>query len=107
MAPPSTAAATAAATGLGNDHSLVTGDLGVVELLLAAGAALDDPGMVEEGRRYALDVLDDIGRHQPRCGHPHGIEAPGLLFGLAGIGYGLLRAEDPGSVPSVLTPGLG
>ncbi|MFL6196078.1 MAG: hypothetical protein ACJ75H_18005 [Thermoanaerobaculia bacterium] len=27
---------------------------------------------------------------------------PGLLTGLAGIGYGLLRAADPEHVPSVL-----
>jgi hypothetical protein len=31
------------------------------------------------------------------------VESPGLMTGLAGIGYGLLRAADPECVPSVLT----
>jgi lantibiotic modifying enzyme len=30
------------------------------------------------------------------------VEAPGLMNGLAGIGYGLLRLAAPTSVPSIL-----
>ena len=36
------------------------------------------------------------------CGIPHGIETPGLMIGLAGVGYGLLRLAAPNDVPSVL-----
>jgi Lanthionine synthetase C-like protein len=31
-----------------------------------------------------------------------GVESPGLMTGLAGIGYGLLRLAEPTRVPSVL-----
>ena len=49
-----------------------------------------------------VSVLDSVQRVGPTCGTPRGIESPGLLTGLAGIGYGLLRAGFPGDVPSVL-----
>lgn len=38
-------------------------------------------------------------------GSPLGVELPGLLVGLAGIGYGLLRIAEPERVPAVLTMG--
>ncbi|NJL57749.1 hypothetical protein HC928_23425 [bacterium] len=37
------------------------------------------------------------------CGTPTGVETPGLMMGLAGIGYQLLRLANPQSVPSILT----
>lgn len=37
------------------------------------------------------------------CGTPRGIATPGLMLGLAGIGYGLLRQIDSQLFPSVLT----
>ena len=36
------------------------------------------------------------------CGNPLGVESPGLMTGLAGIGYALLRLAAPAQVPSVL-----
>ena len=41
-----------------------------------------------------------------KCGLPQGHETPGLMMGLAGIGYGLLRLAWPERVPSVLAPGI-
>ncbi len=41
-----------------------------------------------------------------RCATPLAVETPGLMTGLAGIGYQLLRLADPASVPSVLDPDL-
>lgn len=38
-----------------------------------------------------------------RCGTPAGLEVPGLMTGIAGIGYGLLRLTRPDRIPSVLT----
>jgi lantibiotic modifying enzyme len=38
------------------------------------------------------------------CGIPEGGETPGLMLGLAGIGYFLLRVYDARSVPSILLP---
>jgi lantibiotic modifying enzyme len=36
-------------------------------------------------------------------GVPLNVETPGLLLGLAGIGYELLRLAEPERVPSLLT----
>jgi lantibiotic modifying enzyme len=33
---------------------------------------------------------------------PRGAEPPGLMIGLAGVGYGLLRLAAPERVPAVL-----
>ncbi|HEX3789698.1 MAG TPA: type 2 lanthipeptide synthetase LanM family protein [Pseudonocardiaceae bacterium] len=92
------AMSTALASGLGVNHSLCHGDLGVVELLLVGGHG--------EAVRVAGAVLADIERGGWRCGVPTGVETPGLMAGLAGIGYGLLRVADPAGVPSVLGMGL-
>jgi len=53
-------------------------------------------------RHRAGLILDVISRHGPYCGTPGGIATPGLLNGLAGIGYGLLRLGFAERVPSAL-----
>ncbi|MDR3531448.1 MAG: lanthionine synthetase LanC family protein, partial [Rhodopila sp.] len=63
----------------------------------------DDP----ELRRRAYLVGDlGIARHGSSsawpCGVPGGGETPGLLLGLAGIGYFYLRLHSPSEVPSIL-----
>ena len=47
-----------------------------------------------------LDSMDERGW---LCGVALGVETPGLMTGLAGIGYGLLRLADPHRVPDLLT----
>ncbi|HEY0733850.1 MAG TPA: type 2 lanthipeptide synthetase LanM family protein [Herpetosiphonaceae bacterium] len=88
--------------GFGLNHSLCHGDLGNLELLLQAGMLLDDPHWQAETRRIASLVVESIDRHGWRSGIPLGVESPGLMTGLAGIGYGLLRLAAPEQVPSVL-----
>lgn len=44
----------------------------------------------------------DVERAERSTGVPFNVETPGLMTGLAGIGYGLLRLADPQNVPSVL-----
>jgi lantibiotic modifying enzyme len=93
---------TTVASGLGGSHCLCHGDLGNLELLLQAGRGdwgAEWKTVVDDA---AASVLDDIERHGYRCGSPSGVETPGLMTGLAGIGYGLLRVAQPESVPSVL-----
>ncbi|WP_460397262.1 hypothetical protein, partial [Actinophytocola sediminis] len=53
-------------------------------------------------RRRAGLVLDAIHRYGPAGGVPREVPTPGLLTGLAGIGYGLLRLGFADRVPSVL-----
>jgi lantibiotic modifying enzyme len=78
------------------DLSLCHGELGIADVLTAI------PGTEPARRRYAGLVLAAINRYGPRCGTPDGVPTPGLLTGLAGIGYGLLRLGFANQVPSVL-----
>jgi type 2 lantibiotic biosynthesis protein LanM len=89
------------AVGLGRDHSLCHGDLGSLELLLTAREVLGEAAG-DEVERQAAVVLEGIERHGWLSGVPLGVETPGLMVGLAGIGYALLRLAEPRRVPSVL-----
>jgi lantibiotic modifying enzyme len=92
---------TTLAQGFGRNHSLCHGDLGNLELLVYAGQRLD-PRWEAEAKRLASTILDDSQHHDWFCGVPLEVETPGLMTGLAGIGYELLRLAEPVRVPSVL-----
>ncbi|MBD2299598.1 type 2 lanthipeptide synthetase LanM family protein [Nostoc sp. FACHB-190] len=97
-----TALKTTITQGFGSNHSLCHGDLGNLELLLQASLTLDDPQWKTQGDRLAAAILEGINQHGWLCGVPLGVETPGLMTGLAGIGYELLRLAAPEIVPSVL-----
>jgi lantibiotic modifying enzyme len=88
--------------GFGHNHSLCHGDLGNLELLLMASETLEDPRWTREVKRLSAAILVSIERDGWLCGTPQGVESPGLMTGLAGIGYQLLRLAEPQRVPSVL-----
>jgi type 2 lantibiotic biosynthesis protein LanM len=88
--------------GFGSNHSLCHGDLGNLELLRLAGLKLGETRWQAEADRLAAIILEDIEQHGWICGNPLGVESPGLMTGLAGIGYALLRLAEPDRVPSVL-----
>jgi type 2 lantibiotic biosynthesis protein LanM len=89
------------------DLSLCHGELGIADVLTTLAPHVPDAAAAR--RRRAGLVLDALDRYGPCCGTPDGVPTPGLLTGLAGIGYGLLRIGFPERVPSVLllqpTPG--
>ncbi|MBO4205382.1 type 2 lanthipeptide synthetase LanM family protein [Micromonospora echinofusca] len=115
VAPPGTTVADLATRPLLDDLSLCHGELGVADTLVGltgtgagAGGGADPPGDGDDAdpatlaaARYA-GILGALARSGPRCATPDGVPTPGLLTGLAGIGYGLLRIAAPGRVPSVL-----
>jgi type 2 lantibiotic biosynthesis protein LanM len=83
------------------DLSLCHGELGVIEaltILAGRGNELAATVLPHSASRM-LGALDTYG---PRCGTPDGVLSPGLLTGLSGIGYGLLRLGFPETVPSLL-----
>jgi type 2 lantibiotic biosynthesis protein LanM len=88
--------------GFGSNDSLCHGDLGNLELLVRAqelgyhGEWEDD--LAFHSARLVARLLES----NWRCGVPGGVETPGLMTGLAGIGYGLLRLAAPERVPSLL-----
>jgi type 2 lantibiotic biosynthesis protein LanM len=88
--------------GFAMNHSLCHGALGNMELLLTAARRLDRPGDREALERAMAVVVGSIEANGPVTGVPLGVETPGFMTGLAGIGYELLRLAEPDKVPSVL-----
>ena len=100
-AEPQRAVATLTKRPVMRDLSLCHGEMGIVEALTVL-AHSDDRDLALARDRHAGLVLDAIGRHGPLCGTPGQTITPGLQYGLAGIGYGLLRAAFSDRVPSAL-----
>jgi type 2 lantibiotic biosynthesis protein LanM len=90
------------AEGFGGSQCLCHGDLGNLELVREAGRVLADEALTTEADRLAARILARIESGGLRCGTSARTESLGLMTGLAGIGYGLLRAAWPERVPSVL-----
>ena len=81
-----------------SDHTLCHGDFGRMEFLLHASRILAD---TQTTKPIAVDI--EAARQDGwLCGTPQNVEVPGLMTGLAGIGYSLLRLADPSVVPSIL-----
>jgi len=93
---------TTVARGFGANHSLCHGDLGNLELLTEAARQMRDDRLAKEADWRVAQILASIEEHGWLCGVPLGVETPGLMNGLAGIGLGLLRVAFPDLVPSVL-----
>jgi type 2 lantibiotic biosynthesis protein LanM len=91
------------AKGFGLSHILCHGDLGNLELLLCAARAFPGSPWGAEADRLAGGILNSIERDGWLCANPRNLHSPGLMTGLSGIGYVLLRLSEPGQVPSVLT----
>jgi type 2 lantibiotic biosynthesis protein LanM len=85
-----------------SDLSLRHGELGIADALTEPIAASEDLATRRAWRHHCDLILGAVQRHGPSCATPGGIMTPGLLDGLAGIGYGLLRLGFPDTVPSVL-----
>lgn len=98
------AAAAAARLGLGWNHCLCHGDLGAWELLDRAIAANLAPAGVSRESLLA-EIVTSVENNGPVCGSVREVFMPGLMTGLGGIAYQLLRAHPDSDLPSVLTLG--
>jgi type 2 lantibiotic biosynthesis protein LanM len=97
-----TAAESTIENGFGRNHCLCHGDLGNLELVTMAASRLGRPDWAARSGRIAGGILAGIRERGWLPGIPGCAEPPGLMVGLAGIGYGLLRLAAPRRVPSVL-----
>ncbi|HEV2376355.1 MAG TPA: type 2 lanthipeptide synthetase LanM family protein [Streptosporangiaceae bacterium] len=84
------------------DLSLCHGELGITEVLTILATHSKGKVAYQSQRHRTGLILDTVNRHVPYCGTPGGVPTPGLMNGLAGIGYGLLRLGFADRVPSVL-----
>jgi type 2 lantibiotic biosynthesis protein LanM len=89
-------------SGFGYNHSLCHGDLGNLDFILQASEAPGNSIWRADVLRLTGKVLDEIEHNGFKCGIGKPVETPGLMTGLAGIGYGLLRLAEPQRVPSAL-----
>ncbi|MEM6797512.1 MAG: type 2 lanthipeptide synthetase LanM [Acidobacteriota bacterium] len=93
---------TTLAEGFETGHCLCHGALGNIDILLVVSRLLDLPKLEEKARQLASAVLG----HQSEAGWHYGVPGkmtpPGLMVGLAGFGYQMLRLAEPQRLPSVL-----
>ena len=83
---------------------LCHGVLGDVDLLLSASRRLARPDLHELAlSRVATALERRRARGKWSTPGPVGSQALGVMYGLASVGYGLLRAADPDGVPSLLS----
>jgi type 2 lantibiotic biosynthesis protein LanM len=87
--------------------SLCHGNMGNAELLLAAGDALEDSTSLNVVFSVADEAMQKyrLAHNAWPCGVLNGGENPGLMLGLAGIGYFYLRLFDRSKTPSILLVG--
>jgi len=93
---------TTVSAGSVDNDSLCHGALGNLEPLNMAARTPGFKLWRKDFEATAAKIVDGIDRNGWRCANPLGIDSPGLMTGLAGIGYGLLRIAEPSRVPSVL-----
>ncbi|HET8844058.1 MAG TPA: lanthionine synthetase LanC family protein, partial [Ktedonobacteraceae bacterium] len=78
------------------------GALGNAELFLVASQLLNRRADQERLEKALALIVGSIEAYGQVTGAPLGMETPGLMIGLAGTGYELLRLAQPDKVPSVL-----
>ncbi len=86
-----------------DSESLCHGSLGNLDTLIHAAATF--PGELlwsDEVRRRVSELRLTLEHRGLRCARPNYVNVPGLMTGLSGIGYGVLRLASPEVFPSVL-----
>ncbi|WP_203999723.1 type 2 lanthipeptide synthetase LanM family protein [Micromonospora lutea] len=84
------------------DLSLCHGEAGIGEALTTLTDGPDGPDAAAALRRRTTLILNALQWQGRYCGTPDGVLTPGLLTGLSGIGYGLLRFGLSARIPSAL-----
>jgi type 2 lantibiotic biosynthesis protein LanM len=88
--------------GFWGGRMICHGDVGNLETLLVASQTGDWPDLQKRVEQIAGMLVKNLNMtRRPREGVPD-IAAPGLMTGIAGVGYQLLRLAEPRSMPSVL-----
>ena len=86
----------------GNNPTFCHGDLGNLDILLYASMVLKDTGLQKQCIGTFDNVYEKILQQRWRRGVYRETDTLGLMIGLAGFGYSLLRFASPNTVPSCL-----
>ncbi len=87
------------ASGIRGGDSLCWGNFGRLELLQVAAEQFDRPelrALMERTIAAVIQQADDRGRFEFCPDRTYPSQVPGLFTGLAGVGYQLLRMQNPG-----------
>ncbi|MNL18330.1 Lanthionine synthetase C-like protein [compost metagenome] len=84
-----------------HDHSLCHGVFGNIDILLTAGSVMHEEGWLEQAHDEARRALQRIRDTRVICGLNNAFDLMSFMVGLTGIGYALLRLNNP-RLPSVL-----
>lgn len=88
--------------GFGNNRSLCHGDFGNIEIFRLASQILNEEKWLNFADSASNQVLQVIKERNWKNGVSRGVESVGLMTGLSGYGYGLLKQFSPSRVPSIL-----
>lgn len=80
-----------------DDYSLCHGRISLIEYLL-----LNSNNKNLNFNKEVKKILFNISMDNFKCGTPESIDTPGLMTGISGIGYELLRLVYPKIVPNIL-----
>ena len=87
-------------------HHLCCGEMGLCEVLLETGRRLNDEQVIFTGRQRVIRILDaakEAGGYLLNPILPPNANVLGLMRGISGVGYGLLRyADESSNLPVVL-----
>jgi lantibiotic modifying enzyme len=88
------------------NFSLCHGIAGNAELLIMAGASLKNKELINFGQQAGLAGINSYTNNsfQWPCGIIGTGEVPGLMLGIAGIGFFYLRLFNSPEIPSILIP---
>jgi lantibiotic modifying enzyme len=89
------------------DH-LCCGNFGRLDLFVTAAEVLGRPALLDEARRIAARLIERARVYQEFQIYPDlpaTMQPLGVLQGLAGVGYELLRLARPAEISSILLPG--
>lgn len=85
------------------EHVMCHGALGNLEPLIVASEVFPHPIYGKQLRLRSRRILEEINRKGWQSKVASQLIEPGLMMGVAGIGFQLLRLHAPDKVPSVLT----
>lgn len=88
--------------GFGNNHTICHGDFGQIDILSYASKVLKDNSLITLNNNVSYQVLQLIKNKGLEQGYSRGVESYGLMSGLSGYGYGMLKQHSPEIVPSIL-----
>lgn len=89
--------------GFGGSDCLCHGSMGSIDLLLTASIIFENNDYRIMAEKISYDLIQRARQDQWYSGVPQKFNSMGLMVGLSGIGYELLRVYSPAKIPSVLT----